>query len=70
MRQRAVVWTEVIEVLRMGSLPRRPEPNPVKGSLERRMQRYVAGRELAVVVALSDDDPDVVVVTVIDDGRS
>ncbi|GAB3487640.1 hypothetical protein GCM10027399_01630 [Curvibacter fontanus] len=41
-----------------------PEPNPCRGNLECRMKRYVAGRELAVIVALCDEDPDLVVVTV------
>ena len=28
------------------------------------MERYVAGRELAVIVALRDDDPSIVLITV------
>ncbi len=64
MRKRKVSSSEVLECLRMGSLRRVPEPNPGKGSLECRMERYVAGRELAVIVALCEEDPDLVVVTV------
>lgn len=64
MRKRKVSSAEVLECLRLGTLRRVPEPNPGKGSLECRMERYVAGRELAVVVALSDEDPDLLVVTV------
>jgi hypothetical protein len=35
-----------------------------KGTLECRMERYVAGRECGVVVALDDDNPHLLVVTV------
>lgn len=64
MRRRKVSSAEVLECLRLGTLRRVPEPNPGKGSLECRMERYVAGRELAVIVALCDEAPDLVVVTV------
>lgn len=63
MKQRHIVRTEVMDVLRSGSIHRQPEPNTVRGSLECRMQRFVAGRELAVVVALNDLEPSLVVVT-------
>ena len=46
-------------------MTRSPEPNLALGSLECRMQRFMAGRELAVVAAISDDDPAVIVVTAI-----
>ncbi len=64
MRRRKVSSAEVLECLRLRALRRVPEPNPGKGSLECRMERYVAVRELAVIVALCDEDPDLVVVTV------
>ncbi len=64
MRKRKVSSAEVLECLRLGSLRRVPEPNLGKGSLECRMERYVVGRELAVIVALCEEDPDLVVVTV------
>lgn len=64
MRARRISINEVYECLRNGVIRRTPEPNPSKGSLECRMERYVAGCECAVVVALDDDDPDVLVVTV------
>ena len=46
-------------------MTRSPEPNLALGSLECRMQRFMAGRELAVVASISDDDPAVIVVTAI-----
>jgi Domain of unknown function (DUF4258) len=66
MRLRHVLRDEVLEVLERGRIVGRPEPNLARGSLECRVQQFLAGREIAVVAALSDDDPAVVVVTVID----
>src|SRR5262245_48513107 len=65
MKARKVLLSEAIECLRRGSINRTPEPNPAKGSLEVRMEYYVAGRNLRVVVALCDEDPELVLVTVI-----
>lgn len=64
MGKRKISTPEVFECLREGTIRRTPEPNNKMGSLECRMERYVAGRELAVVVALCDENPDVLVVTV------
>ena len=64
MRTRKVMAHEVFEVLRHGVINRPPEPNPAKGSLECRVERYLAGRECAVVVALDDERPSLLVVTV------
>jgi hypothetical protein len=65
MKQRRILRPEVLDVLRLGLIERPPEPNAQRGSLECRVQRFVAGRELGVVVALSDDSPMLVVVTAI-----
>lgn len=64
MRERKVSSIEVLDCLREGTIRRVPEPNTRKGNLECRIERYVAGRQLAVIVALSDEEPDVLVVTV------
>lgn len=64
MRQRKVTLHEVLEILRCGVIQKTPEPNPAKGSLECRMEFYVAGRNCAAVVALDDDNPKLLVVTV------
>lgn len=63
MKQRRILPVEVLDVLRQGRIARTPEPNVARGSLECRMQRFLAGRELAVVAAVSDAYPGVVVVT-------
>lgn len=65
MKERHVLRDEVFEVLETGRMSRRPEPNIARGSLECRLQRFVSGRELAVVAAVSDDKPLVIVVTAI-----
>jgi hypothetical protein len=65
MRSRKVLHAEVIACLRSGCIHRPPEPNPAKGNLEVRMEYYVAGRDIKVIVAVSDEDPDLLVVTVI-----
>lgn len=66
MRQRKVTVHAVHECLREGRIRRPPEPNSSKGSLECRMERYCQGFNLAVVVALSDEHPGAIVVTVMD----
>lgn len=66
MRTRKVNISEVLDVLRNGTIRRQPEPNVSKGSLECRMEWFVGGRDCAVVVALDDENPDLLVVTVWD----
>lgn len=66
MRQRHVTQEIVLEVLRQGRLVGVPEPNADRGSLECRMERYCTGRQIGVIVAISDDDPDLIIVTVIE----
>lgn len=64
MRQRKVNSQEIYECLQNGRIRQQPELNHAKGSFECRMERYVAGRNIAVVAAICDEDPDVIVVTV------
>ena len=66
MRQRHVTFALLLDVLRAGRMRRPAEPDGRHGSLVCRMEHFVAGRELAAAVALSDDEPGVLVVTVID----
>ncbi len=67
MRSRRISIHEVFECLRAGAIRRTPEPNLAMETLECRMERYVAGRNCAVIVALDDDNPGLVVVTVMMD---
>ncbi|MGH8759519.1 MAG: DUF4258 domain-containing protein [Burkholderiales bacterium] len=64
MKDRRVSRGEVFECLRHGVIRKIPEPDLAKGSLTCRMEHYIAGRDCAVVVALADETPDVIVVTV------
>lgn len=66
MRQRLVNDPMVLEVLRLGSLAMPPEPDMKHPGLLCRMQRFVAGMQVAVVVHVEYPATDLVVVTVID----
>jgi hypothetical protein len=63
MRKRHITAGCVIATLQNGVIKRRPEPNATKGTLECRMEYYVAGHNIGVIVAISDVDPDLVLVT-------
>lgn len=52
MKERRITLAMVYEVLRKGNLPREPELNLQLGTLECRMERYVEGRDIAVMVGL------------------
>lgn len=66
MRQRQINDPMVLEVLRMGRFARAPEPDMTQAGLVCRMQRFVAGKEVAVMVGVEYPVPELVVVTVID----
>ena len=63
MKERQITRDMAVEVLRKGLLIREPEPNLVKGSIECRMEKFMTGRDIGIVVALSNDDPDLLVIT-------
>jgi hypothetical protein len=64
--QRHISRLEAFEILKKGVIRREPEPNLRRGTLECRMEYYVAGCNLALVAAVDAADPSVIVVTVID----
>lgn len=64
MKKRYVGINEVYDCLRNGMIVRPPKVNARHDTLECRMERYVGGREIAVVAAICDEDPSVIVVTV------
>lgn len=66
MLKRKVSSSMLYECLRQGSLSRTPEPNPSKGTLECRMDRYTCGANISVVVGVCDETPNLIVVTVIE----
>ena len=66
MRQRQVSRMAAVEILKKGVIRREPEPNLRRGTLECRVEHYIAGRNLALVAAVDAANPTVVVVTAID----
>lgn len=66
MSQRGIVDAMVLECLRRGVIRRAPEQNIKTGWYECRMERYTGGKNVAVVAAVEESDPSVMVVTVID----
>ncbi|MBP9940070.1 MAG: DUF4258 domain-containing protein [Comamonas sp.] len=64
MIEREINYEEVMECLRIGTIHRVPEPNFGYGTLECLMERNVLGRDIECLVALSDEQPDLIVVTV------
>lgn len=69
MKERKVLMDEVLSCLKSGTLHRQPEPDMKTGCLICQMAHFLAGRNIAVSVALDDADPALVVVTVIDKDR-
>lgn len=63
MKERKLTAPCVVEALRHGRMKRPAEPNIKTGWLECRLDRYVAGREIGIVVAIDDHDPSLIVVT-------
>jgi len=66
MRKRYVNDLMVMEVLRFGNLALPPEPDMKHPGQVCRMQRFVAGIQVAVVVHVEYPAPDLTIVTVID----
>ena len=66
MRQRYLNDPMVLEVLRQGVLATTPEPDIKHPGLKCRMQRFVSGVQVAVVVYVEYPATDLVIVTVID----
>lgn len=66
MRQRHISHIAAFEILKKGTIRREPEPNLRHGTLECRIEYYVAGRDLPLVAAVDAGNPAVIVVTAID----
>jgi hypothetical protein len=52
-----------LDCLRNGIIQREPEPNVRYSTLECRMERYTAGYNIGLVVAVSESNPKLIVVT-------
>ncbi len=66
MRQRRISRVMALEALRLGVMTRPPEPEISHPGLKCRMERFVAGMQVAVIVHVEHPSPKLTVVTVID----
>lgn len=66
MRKRKLNRTMALEVLRLGVFTQPPEPDIRHTGLKCRLERFVAGAQVAVVVSVDYPAPDLLVITVID----
>ena len=66
MRKRAIVFSHVLHVLRKGRIVDPPEPDIKFPGLKCRMEDFVAGANIAVVVSVEHPKSDLVVITVFD----
>ncbi len=64
MRLRGISRQMMEETLQRGRLIRNPEISIKTGAWECRMERYVAGQNIGVVAAVSEQDPNLIIVTV------
>jgi hypothetical protein len=66
MRKREIVFAHVLHVLRKGKIVDPPEPDIKFPGLKCRVQEFVAGANIAVVVSVEYPKSDLVVITVFD----
>lgn len=66
MRQRRINKSMALEALRLGVISHPPEPEIALPGVKCRMERFVAGIQVAVVVYIEYPAPGLTVVTVID----
>lgn len=64
MRQRSVSDIQVLDCLRSGVIQRPAQTDKESGFIKCRMEHFGSARNLAVVVGLDDEDPDLLIVTV------
>jgi len=65
MQERQVSDYQVLECLRLGAIQRPPKIDQLTNDLKCRVEHFGAARNLSVIVALDEMEPDLVVVTVI-----
>jgi hypothetical protein len=63
MKERRITMPMALDCLRSGRILLTPEPNILYGTTECRMQHYSAGRHIGLVVAVSETDPGLIIVT-------
>ena len=63
MKERKISTAMILDCLCHGQIKRQPESNLHHGTLECRMEYHTAGETIGVVVAISKDNPNLIVVT-------
>ena len=63
MKKRKITTDMVFDALRKGKIKLRPELDSNTGDLKCRMEHYVAGNNVKIVVAISDEDSNLVLIT-------
>jgi len=63
MREHKISKVMALDCLRNGHINRTPEPNAMCGTIECRMEHYTAGANIGLIVAVSEQDPNLIVVT-------
>ncbi len=69
MLEREVLVFEIYSCLQHGEIVRPPTKGKSPNSRKCRMEHFVAGRPLVVIVVVDGDDPDLIVVTLFADGE-
>lgn len=69
MKQRTISDVQVLDCLRNGVIQRPPTEDVNNGFLKCRMEHFGSARNLAVVVGLDPNDPDLLIVTVMTNTR-
>lgn len=62
MRQRHITMPMALDVLKSGVIYDEPEPDIKTGHIKCKLERFVAGRQLALVVALHEEGADICIV--------
>lgn len=65
MRERKINMVCALETLRKGRINLPPEIDSNTGDIKCRMEYFVAGADVKIVVAIGDDNPNLIIVTVI-----
>lgn len=65
MKERHITSPMIFETLRKGKINLMPEINYSKGNIECRMEYFVAGKDVKVVVAVCDENPLLMLITAI-----
>ncbi len=66
MKVRKITDAYAIQTLRKGQIKLKPELDKFTGDIKCRMEYFIGGIDVKIVVAVSDEDPELIVITAID----